>query len=117
MIKRLEDIIFLFPFRKITTLKKWCERNGVEIMDQDKIPYVYSYEFNLAFHRKYIERIKLKYPNNWSSFFSCIQEDDFSGFLKLNLESEIRILNNSTYQRSNSVEQIKNELMNRKNKK
>jgi hypothetical protein len=113
----MDEIIAQYPFRSIRSLTIWCRSVGVVVNNEDKIPYVYTFEFILAFHRDFIEKIKLKFPEKWSLYFDSIQNNDFSEFLKLNLESDIRIVNNSSYQRSNTVEQIKNELMNKKNKK
>lgn len=110
MITHLDEIVAQFPFRTISSFKKWCKKNGVVVIDHDDIPFVYTSEFEVAFNRPYLERLKLKYPNNWQPLFESILKNEYSKIVQYT-ENQVPTVNHIGYQPSIITEAIKKDLI------
>ncbi len=80
---RLSDIKIKLGYNTYRSVKKWCKKNGVTILGEGSQKWVNALQFNIAFYKRFIQELKVKYPLRWGDVFSAFIENDTKRLLEL----------------------------------
>lgn len=78
LFKSLKEISKILGFKDIRTVRKWCIKNEVQILNDpgNRWNYVITAEFEAARYRQMIHYLKRKYGNKWTDAFKAYLQVD-----------------------------------------
>ena len=84
-------------FRSVIT---WCRKNGVFVYEQGNCQYVNQTEFQLAFHKPFLNYLRGN-SKNWRELFVKYVQGDLLGLLP---NEEVEVSKNKAYKSNSQVE-------------
>jgi len=78
------------------SIRKWCDRNNVLIVDDGTNSFVNQADFEIAYNKPITEILKKQHPDDWEQHYRYYNEGNINGLIRMrhnNHPSPIRPVN------------------------
>ncbi len=97
MITKLHEFL---GYTDLRSIRKWCKKNGVLIVHQGKMEFVFEPNFREAIERPFINDLKAKYGEGWEEMYHLYAEGNI---LSLHKSHIVPDENTKVYKPTNDI--------------
>ena len=87
--KYLKSISKLIQRTDVRTIRSWCKKTNLMIYKDSSGEFVYRSDFELAYDRPLILKLKEKYGVEWSDYYSAYQKGELVKLLEFSVDSNV----------------------------
>jgi hypothetical protein len=80
----IENLLELLYYRDIKAVRTWCIDNDVLIIKHGKFEFVFETEFELAYEKPFVDKLKRKYGADWEDVYRLYKDGNIPALNMIN---------------------------------